>query len=245
MAHREAWHGGESMQSATEGTLYVPSLVDALYAAVRDRILIGQIPGGTPLTEMEIAVQYSVARPTAKAAMSRLVHEGLLRRSTNKTARVPILDVSDVRDLYSTRGYLEREVVGALAARRLVPEPARRSVQALRDQVENPELAGIVEADIAFHRALVDALGSPRLSRLYGSLLGEAHLCMAQVQAHKLLAPSRIVDEHSGILDAIQKGNETLVVKRITAHLDRACSRLVGYLGDSAEKTNTGKPKPR
>jgi DNA-binding GntR family transcriptional regulator len=214
-------------------TLKVTSLVEALHAAIRDAILTGGTAGGTPLTEMDIADEYSVSRPTAKAAMERLVHEGLLRRSSNKTARVPILNIDDVRDLYYSRGFLEREVMMALARKRSVPEEARRSLDALRELLDDAPITEIVGVDIAFHRALVSELGSARLSRLYNSLAGEMHLCMAQVQAHHLLLPSRIAEEHAGILAAIAKGDETRAVARITAHLDRASTRLIGYLNEA------------
>ena len=103
-----------------QNELSVPSLVDVLHAAIRDRILKGDIEPGASVTEMSIATQYSVARPTAKAAMERLVVDGLLRRSTNKTARVPLLDTEDVRDLYFSRELIERSVVERLATRRPV-----------------------------------------------------------------------------------------------------------------------------
>ncbi len=44
-----------------EPPLHVPSLVDALYLAIRERILSGQLAGGSPLTEMDLANQYAVA----------------------------------------------------------------------------------------------------------------------------------------------------------------------------------------
>ena len=114
-------------------SLHVPSLVDVLYTATRDRILTGELPAGSPLTEMEVATLYSVARPTAKAAMERLVYDGLLRRASNKTARVPEMGVDDIRDLYFSRGLLEREVMVELARRKHVPEAARRSLRAMRE----------------------------------------------------------------------------------------------------------------
>jgi DNA-binding GntR family transcriptional regulator len=215
--------------------LQVPSLVDALYNAIRERILTGEVPAGAPLTEIDLASQYSVARPTAKAALERLVHEGLLRRASNKTARVPVMDLGDIRDLYYNRAFLEREVMTALAGKRLVPDTARRSLQQLRDVSTNPVVTEVVEHDIAFHRALVEALESPRLSRLYTSLIGEMHLCMAQVQANRLLSPSRIADEHSAILEAVAAGDAEAAVTEITSHLDRACRRLSGHVRTSGE----------
>jgi len=182
------------------------------------------------LTEMDLAGQYSVARPTAKSAVERLVHDGLLRRSSKKTARVPLLTADDIRDLYFSRAFLEREVMATLAARRFVPTAARQYVEALRDAAQKPVIAEVVRIDTSFHRALLDALHSVRLNRLYESLMGEVHLCMAQVQAAHLLSPVRIAEEHAAILDAIEAGDPERATKELTDHLDRACARLTGHI---------------
>jgi len=215
--------------------LQVPSLVDALYTATRERILTGDLAAGSALTEMQLAQEYSVARPTAKSAMERLIHDGLLRRNTNKTARVPLLTEADIRDLYFSRAFLEREVSATLAAKRLVPPAAWKYVEALRNAAKNPVLTEVVTIDVDFHRSLFDAIGSSRLNRLYDSLMGEVRLCMAQVQANQLLPPERIADEHAAILSAIEAGNSRRATKEITGHLERACARLVSHVQSHPE----------
>jgi DNA-binding GntR family transcriptional regulator len=194
------------------GELAAHTLVDALCAALRERILTGALPGGAPLTEHEVATRYEVARPTAKAAIERLVHEGLLRRSANKTARVPLLSAADVRDLYFSRSVIESGVVAALARQRRVPAAAGRAVAELR--------AGDAEAELAFHVALVEALDSPRTSRMYASMVGETRLCMAQVPS-RTPDPASAADEHAGVLEAIEAGDEVRAVARLAAHLER------------------------
>lgn len=209
----------------TDG-LKVPSLVEALATAVGERVLSGQLPGGTPLTEKEVSTFYDVARPTAKAALERLVYEGLLRRGPNKTARVPLLSPEDIRDLYYNRGVLEREVVAALARSGNVPVAASDALAGLDAVVEHgAELAEVVQSDIAFHRALVDALNSPRLTRMYRLLVGETRLCMTQDQARRL-HPAVIGFEHKGILQAIGDADPVTATSLVTAHLERACTRL-------------------
>jgi DNA-binding GntR family transcriptional regulator len=217
------------MQRPTQ-SLSVPSLVDALQAAIREQILTGELPGGAPLTEVDLATQYSVARPTAKAALERLVHDGLLTRASNKTARVPILSADDIRDLYFSRAFLERQVVEWLAEHRLVPDAARASVQAMEPLTTEPILTEVVRLDIAFHTSLLAALGSRRMSRMYESLMGEVHLCMAQVQAHHLGSPRRIAADHRAILTAIEDGAADRARAEISDHLDRACSGLLAHL---------------
>jgi DNA-binding GntR family transcriptional regulator len=224
--------------AVTPVALEVPSLVDALYVELRERVLTGALPSGTGVTELELAAQYSVARPTAKAAMERLVHEGLLRRSSHKTARVPELGLEDIRDLYRTRTYLEREVVRSLAENRLVPDAARRAVLHMYEFRAESQFIEIVNVNVEFHSALVDALGSPRLSRLHRSLMAEVRLCMAQVRANYLLPPKTIADEHTSILAEIEHGDAQGAMSEITGYLDRACTRLTSHLEAISNTSN-------
>jgi DNA-binding GntR family transcriptional regulator len=209
--------------------LEVPSLVDAVSRAMRQRILSGELAQGTAVTENSVATEFSVARPTAKAAVERLVHDGLLRRAANKTARVPVLGLDEVRDLYFSRALIERGVMAALADRHLVPEAARTALERFDIAVGKSDVFQVVESDIEFHRALVDSLESLRLSRLYASLMGEFHLCMAQVQILKLLEPGIIAVEHAAIVAAIQAGDRERAVGEIDAHLDNARTRIVAF----------------
>lgn len=221
------------MEPRGSGQLHVPSLVDALYVALRERILTAEIPAGVPLTEMVIASSYAVARPTAKAAMERLVHEGLLHRATNKSARVPLLGKGAIEDLFFTRAMLERSVVAACAERALVPTIAHSSIErlfAIGRRFDPPE---VVRHDTAFHKSLVDALGSPRLSRVYESIIGEVHLCMGQVQVHRLLRPETIAREHQAVLEAIAAGDSQKAVRAIDRHLNQARSRLVAHIEET------------
>lgn len=206
-----------------------PSLVDIVYTATRDEILRGEIAAGAPITELGLATRYDVARPTAKAAMERLVHDGLLRRATNKSARVPIMNESDIRDVYFIRTLIEREVVRALAADYKVPSAAIDLLAKFRAAAEKPSVPEIVHLDTEFHKALVSALESPGLNRLYSTLEGEAYLCMAQVQANQLLSPLAIASEHVQILECIKHGDPDGADRLLTEHLDRACEHLVAY----------------
>ena len=57
---------------------------EALVDSLRDRILGGEFVPGAPLSDVELAAAYGVARPTLRAAVQTLVHEGLMRREPRR-----------------------------------------------------------------------------------------------------------------------------------------------------------------
>ncbi len=198
---------------------------------MQSQILKGSIPAGTALAEVSVAEMFNVARPTAKAAIEQLVQIGLLRRTRNKTARVPLLNVADVADLYLARGAVESAVTRLLAERGEVPPGAVEALARFRAAIDDSQMiAALVQADVDFHRALVLETGSPRLRRLHDMVMGEAHLCMAQVQTQHLLDPRVIADEHARILAAIEARDMEQAEGEMDAHIFQARNRLLAYL---------------
>ncbi len=196
--------------------LQTVSVVDALASSLRARVLDGQLDPGVGLTESDVAAQYEVSRPTAKTAISQLVSDGLLRRQAHRSAHVPALTRGDVDDLFLVRIPLELAVVRRIAARP-VPLAAAAAVRELAEISADAGHSSHVEADLRFHRALVNAVDSPRLSRLYQGLSGEIHLSM--LQARHVMGRDQIVAEHSSVLSAVESGDVELAETRMRAHL--------------------------
>ncbi|QJU53129.1 GntR family transcriptional regulator [Herbiconiux sp. KACC 21604] len=221
------------------------SAVDAVGDDLRRRMFAGELVGGELLKEAVVAGEYAVSRSTAKAAIEKLTAEGLLERSANRSARVPQLTAADVHDIYRTRLRLESSALRELAAARHAPREAAaanarvraagvgaaapRDLTVAHDGERGSAIAS-VEPDMRFHAALVEAIGSERLERMYGSLVDEARLCMVQVQGRSLLAVDRIADEHDEILRRLAAGDADGAVEVLTAHLTRASDRLQAAL---------------
>jgi len=218
---------------AVDESLSVTTLPHAVYEAMRESILAQREPPGATVTEKAVADRFGVARPTAKAALERLVAEGLLRRSTHKTARVPQLDRDDIVDLYANRAVIEEAALRLLAASASAPADAidaqRVIVSAAASDAEGADTGSLARADIAFHRALVEAQPSPRLARLHALLMGEIELCIGQVLAHRLLALDDVIAQHQGILDAVAQGDAERAGHLTRAHIEGARDRLLGY----------------
>lgn len=213
--------------------IVVTTVVDAVADDLRKQVLDSVFEPDSPLTEADVAARYDIARATAKAAIERLVGEKVLVRKNHKTARVVKLGPDDVRDIYRTRTYLESEILRRLAVRREVPEAAREA----NDEIDSLWRSGvwdIVGPDMRFHTSLIDAVGSPRTSEVYGSLAFEVRLCMAQLQGSQRLSPAIIVAEHAKLLDLIAQGQAEDAAALLDEHLARARELLAEALGGEA-----------
>jgi len=185
--------------------LQVVSVADAVANELRRRLLAGDYAAGQELRDTELADELGAARPTVRAAVQTLVADGLLERGRGRSARVRSFTAFDAVDLYRVRQPIEA------AAVRLIIDQARPlaglqsavdAFAALRDGVSWDVVA---DHDIAFHRAMFTAAGSPRLLRAFDGVAAELRLLIAQLRpayrgAHELAA------EHAVLLRALQAG---------------------------------------
>jgi DNA-binding GntR family transcriptional regulator len=219
--------------------LLTTSRPEAVYLALRQSIVSTVDAPGSVLTEAAVADRYTVARPTAKAAIERLVSEGLLVRTAHRTARVPILDEADIRDLYASRVVIEEAGLRNLAVTGTVPDDARRAHRDLTAAAAEGETTTFARADMAFHRALVLGQPSARLARMHALIMGEIELCIGQVDSKNLLSAAIVAAQHQGILDAVIAADVELAGTRTREHILTSRDRLLASLTEHPdERTN-------
>lgn len=213
-------------------------LVDHVHQTLRGDILANRYVEGEPISEVGVAQRFEIARPTARAAVERLIGEGLLVRSGYKAASVPRLTDPDIRELYASRAILEGFIHRALAEARNVPAEAIAANLMLRAASANGNSTGLITSDVSFHKSLISAFGNSRVTRMHSLLMGEAHLCMAQVQAKHALTAEVIADEHDLILAAISNGEVDRVEALTSYHLNHAKERLLESRASMISETN-------
>lgn len=206
--------------------LLTASLTDAVFDSVRHRIVSGEIAAGERLTEARLAEDYSIARPTARAAVERLVSAGLLVRTMHKSAYVPHLEVDDIRDIFFAREAVEVAAVRALVTPGAGLEQAERAHAEYLIINEQSGFSQRATADRRFHSALVADAGSPRLSRMHGVILGEIEMTMGRI-AHGTVSAESVAAEHEQILAAIRAGDEAAATDAMRTHLSNARIRVL------------------
>jgi DNA-binding GntR family transcriptional regulator len=197
---------------------------DALVAEVRKQILSGQLRPGSPLTETALAATFGVARPTVRSALQVLVSRNLAQPG-GRSLVVPLLTERDVRDLYFVRTPLELAAVESIVAGNLPLDAAERALSAMESLPPDASWGERVEAHTAFHIALVDTVGSARLSRVYPAIHEEMQLCLAQL-SQSYPGPHDLAREHRELLDALRSGDLTRAKAEMSEHLGRTLRAL-------------------
>jgi len=193
---------------------------------LRSEILEGRFPPHTQLAEVELARQLQVSRGPIREAMQRLIQEGLLRGERNRGVFVVELGLDDARDVYLARGVIERAAAAVVAKER--PEAALAELQDIVDRLAasvDDAWAEVITHDLAFHQTLVDAAGSPRLSRMFRTLIAETRLCLARLKPF-YQEGTEVVHEHEAIIEALRSGNRRRADTLLRTHMEASAARL-------------------
>jgi DNA-binding GntR family transcriptional regulator len=197
------------------------STVDQLAAALRARILEGELQPGRRLVERELVEAYDVARHTLRAALRRLEVERLVRVEPNRGARVAALSPGELGDLFALRLALEREAAHLALERgdgRLpgaVHDAARRldRLAASRRTSWND----LSRAHEAVHRGLVAAAGAPRIERAYDALSTELALFLSQLRP--VWTRERLGPDHLALVDGLERDGPDVLREHMAAAL--------------------------
>jgi DNA-binding GntR family transcriptional regulator len=200
------------------GRLEIRSVVDQVYAVVRERILSGELPAGIRLRQASLAEELGVSRTPLREALRRLSTEGLVVLEANRGASVAMHDLGDM--LHAWRARLALEPPAArLAAKVRAPAAVVRMQQAVSRQLRvADDVAESFAVNREFHLALVAASGNPHLEQfaqmLWLTPIG-APIFAGQAVGHAADV-RRWAGEHAAILDAVERGRGA-AAERLTA----------------------------
>jgi DNA-binding GntR family transcriptional regulator len=172
------------------------------YERIKQAILDGTFQPGVPLVETAIAGWCGVSRTPIREALSRLEHDGLLKKS-DRGMMVRERTAEEILDIYETRISLEA-TAARLAAERHTPIDRRRLEHLLAMVEETTEPLGDLHVDRNrdFHRGVW--LASHNQSLI--DLLDRLNLHLHRYPITTLTAPGRwqqSLDEHRSLLEAV------------------------------------------
>jgi DNA-binding GntR family transcriptional regulator len=187
---------------------------DRAYRHVKEQILSGALPGGELLSEGEIAARLGMSRTPVRGAFAQLEAEGYLRTYPKRGAIVTPISPREAEEVMEARWVIERHAL----------EQATPALGAELAALAEPG-GDFVEADRAFHRALVASTGNAILLALYDTLRDRQRR-MLRVSTRTDERRAVITAEHRELAAAVSEGRDATEVLR--RHLDGALASLRG-----------------
>ena len=194
-------------------------------AALREEIARGALPPGTRLHEVDFTAAFGVSRHTLREAVSLLVGEGLLTRTSFKGVEVTRLTADDIQDIYAARRLIELGAVDALGhspAAVLSIIAACDALAALPATIDSPAFN---KADLAVHAALVAAHGSKRMSAVHAALTTESQILL--FDGYDADDISATMASHAEFADLLRSGRYAAARTQLEWRLRRAEGELV------------------
>lgn len=171
---------------------------------IRQRIVGGQLPGGTRLYEVALADDLNISRTPVREAMSRLTEEGLLERGDGRGFVVRSFSHRDVIDAIELRGVLEGTAV-RLAAEQGVTASKLQEIKEICGGIDGCFAAGETLADFDRYSDLNRDFHD-RITELCGSTIVLREL--ERVKSLPFASPSAFV---LGQADALDSGHSLIV----------------------------------
>jgi len=201
--------------------------VDSVYHNLRDAISDGTLSPGERITQEDLAERLNVSRSPVLQALRLLKKDGLLEDAPGRGLLVTRLDPKRISHLYQIRGALDG-LAAKLAAQRS-QKISYHLIEHGRQVSVGQNVNAMIEADMAFHRAIYEASGNPLI--VDSALLHWVHFrqIMGAV-LQKISSRQGIWDEHAAIADAINNKNSELAAQLSEKHTDAARMALIQHL---------------
>lgn len=226
------------------------ALVDEIAAAIRNRIMSGEIPIGAQLRQAELASELGVSRTPVREALRQLHTSGLIEVVPNRGAVVRVPSPWEVRDAYEVRSELEGLACERAASRINDAELAelREANEKMRAEVAEPsadEKPGTepptVEFNDVFHTLIHRVADNEWLARAINEI-NEAFprnvnwLVLAGNQRQR----EENVAEHERIVEALAAGDAKAAREQMQAHVKGAGEQLARWYEDRSATVFVG-----
>ncbi len=203
---------------------------DKAYELLKQRLIGGSYAPGAQLKEEHLARELALSRTPVRVALKRLVHDGLATAEAGRGVRVAEWTESDIQETYHLRSLLEGHAAelaaqrgGALLARRL--EQLNEQMEAAIAKGGSGLAARVQDINGAFHRAIMDASGSPRLRSLLSTLIDMPVVTRSFfISTPEDMAQS--LQHHRDLAAAVAAGDAELARQMMQLHLRVASHRF-------------------
>ncbi len=182
------------------------TLSDEVAHILRERIYAHELPPGAWVDEQALAEQCGVSRTPMREAIKLLAAEGLIRLEPRKGGYVASISDKDLDEIFpimaELEGFAAKEAVARLDAKSL--ERLQTLHNDLERSVESLDVDRFFEVNQAFHTAIHEISGNPRLAQM----IADTRKLINLARRDSLASSGRLkqsLGEHRLIMKAIEK----------------------------------------
>jgi DNA-binding GntR family transcriptional regulator len=191
-----------------------------LYELLRHQIIALELLPGAPLSRIDISAQFGVSQTPVREALLKLAEERLIDVFPQAATRVSLIDAGIAEETHFLRRAIELEIVRELALHN-TPELLATLKALLEQQIalrDQQDIGRFAETDQAFHRCMYEAVGKEALWKLVRSRSGHIDR-LRRLHLPAVGKITRIVNDHSRILEAIEQGDPIAAQQYLRTHL--------------------------
>ncbi len=214
------------------------TLSAAVVAFVRDAILRGTYPPGSPLHEIPLSKQVGASRTIVREALRSLGDAGLVTIHPRRGAFVGSMSPRRARELFTLRAVLEAFAVRlALTEGRIRHDELARieaAFEQLRHCRESGDAFAMIEADMAFHWAVCSPCRHQMLLDQLESLQTQTRQFIFYTKFYSSDAEGE-VEAHMPILVAVRNSAPERAEAAMRDHIISAGERLLVTMLEQAD----------
>lgn len=224
-------------------TLNRQSLGSQIARHLREEIVLGRLPAGTPVSQQWLCERYGTSRMPVRDALVKLTAEGLIVTTRGGHSAVAELTPDDILDVFEIEA-----IVNGRAARRAAGRAQDEDVAGLRELHEamveaerNGDLEALTELNWNFHKRINTLAGSAKLIAMLRTL------SLNIPQTYLLELPdwaSKTNRDHAGIVAALADRDGDAAEALVAEHVRQAGGNLAAYLARKSMAGRDGDAAP-
>jgi len=195
-------------------------LADQVYEQIMDAIRSGAISAEDRIVQEKLAEEFEISRTPIREALFRMEQEGILTVAGHGGFRIRQLGPAEIDEIYDARCAIE-----SYAARLLAEAGDRQANDRLRQRIvaaealEDKSVEAYFRANLAVHRAIVEATGNRYLLELFDNIWnrGSSFTLFAAIENIDL---DKSLGDHLALIDAIDIGNGAAAAEKMIRHIN-------------------------
>ncbi|WP_020672927.1 GntR family transcriptional regulator [Amycolatopsis nigrescens] len=205
--------------AAPRGSVRPPAR-ERVYDWLRDRIIGGELAGGTFLDENWLSGTVGVSRTPIREAFHQLAAERFIELLPRKGAQVRTVTGRELAEVYETRRLVEGYCAEILCRREAgVPAEMAELAEQMSELGMSEDYFLLSGLDRRFHRAMVAAAGNAVLLEVYDSLRSRQQRVAVSAMRAKPVRIPVINDQHSNLVELLRRNDFPGITAALAEHL--------------------------